>query len=193
MGQNHHSGLYSRGVQMLWTLMGVASAIVVTLLPGATAPVTSHARDSVAQPPGTLSITVPAAVNLGTASPGSSISRQLGEVQVSDNRGGPSQVWTATVAASDFTTPGGGAARQISRSQLSYWSGRATRTAGPGTRVPGQATSAQAQSLSVPRTAFAKTSGNGNNTTAWQPTLILAVPATAVGGTYTGTVTHSVA
>ncbi|MBT2365781.1 hypothetical protein J7E88_10765 [Streptomyces sp. ISL-10] len=180
-------------MQMLWTLMGVASAVMVTVLPGVAVPVESHASGRVEQPPGTLSITVPAAVSLGGASPGSSISRQMGEVRVSDTRGRRPAVWTATVSASDFTTPGGGAARQISRSQLSYWSGPATSTMGPGTRVPGQATSAQAQSLSVPRTAFTKTSGNGNNTTAWQPTLILAVPATAVGGTYTGTVTHSVA
>ncbi|MGW7466093.1 hypothetical protein ACWGJT_15660 [Streptomyces xantholiticus] len=180
-------------MRMLWTLMGVASAVMVTVLPGAGEPVASHAGERVAQPSGMLSITVPAAVNLGTAFPGSSISRQLGQVQVSDRRGRQNAVWTATVSASDFTTPGGGAARQISRSQVSYWSGQATTTMGTGTRVPGQATSAQAQSLSVPRTAFAKTSGNGNNTTAWQPTLIFAVPATAVGGTYTGTVTHSVA
>lgn len=112
---------------------------------------------------------------------------------MSDTRGGQNTVWTTTVAATDFTTPGGGAARQISRSQLSYWSGPATRTIGPGTRVQGQPTSAQAQSLSVPRTASAKTSGSGHNTTAWQPTLIIAIPATAVGGTYAGTITHSVA
>ncbi|MEV4333414.1 hypothetical protein AB0K02_23210 [Streptomyces sp. NPDC049597] len=180
-------------MQMLWTLVGVGSAVVVSVLPGAAQPVASYAGERVAQPPGTLSITVPAAVNVGTAFPGSSTSRQPGEVRVSDTRGSRPAVWAATVAATDFTTPGGGAARQISRSQVSYWSGQVTSTIGPGTRVPGQATSAQVQSLSVPRTAFSKTSGNGNNTTAWQPTLIVAVPATAVGGTYTGTVTHSVA
>ncbi|NWF26523.1 hypothetical protein HW130_09595 [Streptomyces sp. PKU-EA00015] len=180
-------------MQTLWTLLGVGSVVMVTVLPGAAEPVTNDAVEGVAQPPGALSITVPAAVNLGTAFPGSSISRQLGQVRVADTRGRRPATWTATVAASDFTTPGGGAARQISRSQVSYWSGQATSTMGPGTRVPGQATSAQAQSLSVPRTAFAKTSGNGNNTTAWQPTLIVAIPASAVGGTYTGTVTHSVA
>ncbi|MDH2390555.1 hypothetical protein QCN29_17505 [Streptomyces sp. HNM0663] len=160
--------------------------------PGA-APVAGHDVVRIARQPGTLSITVPAAVNLGAAFPGSSISRTLGEVRVSDRRGGQNSVWTATVTAIDFTTPGGGAQRQISRNQVSYWSGQTTGTSGPGTRVPGQATSAQAQSLGVARTAFAKSTGNGNNTTAWQPTLILAVPATAVGGTYTGTITHSVA
>ncbi|MER6616403.1 hypothetical protein [Streptomyces xantholiticus] len=178
---------------MLWTLVSVASAVMVTVLPGAAEPAASHTGERVAQPSGMLSITVPAAVNFGATFPGSSISRQLGEVQVSDRRSGQNTAWTAAVAATDFTTPGGGAARQISRSQFSYWSGPATRTSGPGTRVPGQATSGQAQSLTVPRTAFAKTSGSGNNTTAWQPTLVVAVPTTAVGGTYTGTVTHSVA
>jgi hypothetical protein len=33
----------------------------------------------------------------------------------------------------------------------------------------------------------------GNNTTTWNPTLIVTIPSTAVAGTYTGTVTHSVA
>jgi hypothetical protein len=178
---------------MLWTLMGVKSAVVVTVLSGAAAPAASQDVIGVERQSSLLTITVPASANFGSTFPGSSISRQLGEVQVSDRRGGQSATWTATVVATDFTTPGGGAARQISRSQISYWSGQATRTTGPGTRVPGQPTSAQAQSLSVPRTAFAKTSGNGNNITAWQPTLIVAVPATAVGGTYTGTITHSVA
>ncbi|SDN41780.1 hypothetical protein SAMN05444921_126103 [Streptomyces wuyuanensis] len=174
---------------MLWTLVGVVAAV----LPGAAAPVTNQDVTRIARQPHLLTITVPAAVNLGSTFPGSSISRQLGEVRVSDKRGGQNTVWTATVAATDFTTPGGGPARQIPRSRFSYWSGQATTTAGSGTRVPGQATSAQAQSLGGPRTAFSKTSGNGNNTTAWRPTLIVAVPTTAVGGAYTGTITHSVA
>ncbi len=178
---------------MLWTLVGAGSAVVAAVLPGAAAPVTSQDVGRVVRQPGTLSITVPAAVSLGSTFPGSSLSRQLGEVRVRDRRGGQDAVWTTTVSATDFTTPGGGPARLISRSQISYWSGQATSTSGSGTRVPGQATSAQAQSLSVPRTAFRKTSGNGNNDTRWRPTLIAAVPATAVGGTYTGTITHSVA
>ncbi|MFD9973361.1 hypothetical protein [Streptomyces sp. NPDC059017] len=180
-------------MQMLWTVVGVGSAVVAAVLSGAAAPVTSQDAGRVARQPGTLSITVPATASFGSAFPGASLSRQLGEVRVRDRRGGQNTVWTATVSATDFTTPGGGAARQISRSQFSYWSGQAVTTDGGGTRVPGQATSAQAQSLSVPRTAFRKTSGNGNNTTGWLPTLIVAVPVTAVGGTYTGTITHSVA
>jgi hypothetical protein len=50
-----------------------------------------------------------------------------------------------------------------------------------------------AQSLSVPRTAFTLTLGVGDNSATWNPTLIVSVPASAVAGVYTGTVTHSVA
>lgn len=173
--------------------MGAGSVVVGAVLSGTAAPAPSQEMGRFARQPGTLSITVPAAVDLGSTFPGASISRQLGEVSVRDRRGGQNTVWTATVSATDFITPGGGAAGQISRGRFSYWSGQATTTTGNGTRVPGQATSAQAQTLSVPRTAFRKTSGNGDNTTRWRPTLIVAVPATAVGGAYSGTVTHSVA
>jgi hypothetical protein len=50
-----------------------------------------------------------------------------------------------------------------------------------------------AQTLNVSRTAFTLTAGTGNNTATWNPTLVVALPAAAVVGTYTGTVTHSVA
>jgi hypothetical protein len=32
----------------------------------------------------------------------------------------------------------------------------------------------------------------GDNTASWNPTVAINVPASAVGGTYTGTLTHSV-
>ncbi len=37
------------------------------------------------------------------------------------------------------------------------------------------------------------TAGVGNNSATWDPTIAVAVPATAVGGAYTGTLTQSVA
>jgi hypothetical protein len=43
------------------------------------------------------------------------------------------------------------------------------------------------------RTAFTLTLGVGNNSFTWNPSLIVAIPAAAVAGLYTGTVTHSVA
>jgi hypothetical protein len=74
-----------------------------------------------------------------------------------------------------------------------YWSGPATATAGTGTFVPGQANAAAAQSLDVSRTAFSKTTGSGNNSATWNPTVVIDIPSQAVIGTYTGTVNHSVA
>ncbi|MFJ9847707.1 hypothetical protein ACIRYZ_46300 [Kitasatospora sp. NPDC101155] len=59
--------------------------------------------------------------------------------------------------------------------------------------TPGQATAAQAQSLNVSRTAYSLTGGTGNNSATWNPTLVVAIPASAVNGTHTGTVTHSIA
>ncbi|MEU9047606.1 MULTISPECIES: hypothetical protein [unclassified Kitasatospora] len=60
------------------------------------------------------------------------------------------------------------------------------------TVTPGESSASAAQSLSSSRTAFAST-GSGNNSTSWAPTLVVNVPAAAVRGTYTATVTHSVA
>ena len=68
----------------------------------------------------------------------------------------------------------------------------ATVTSGPGTFIPGQPTAGAAVTLNVVRTAFSRTGSNGNNSATWNPTLIVDVPATAIVGTYQGTVTHSV-
>ncbi|MBE3013430.1 hypothetical protein IL992_30250 [Microbispora sp. NEAU-D428] len=72
-------------------------------------------------------------------------------------------------------------------------SGAATATTGPGRFVPGHADAAAAQSLDVPRTAFSTTSGSGDNSATWDPTLVVNVPAQAVAGTNIGTPNHSVA
>jgi len=42
-------------------------------------------------------------------------------------------------------------------------------------------------------TAYSGTALVGANTATWNPTLVVNIPAAAVAGTYTGTVTHSVA
>jgi hypothetical protein len=61
------------------------------------------------------------------------------------------------------------------------------------TYVPGQPLVTDAVALSSGQTAMSLTAGSGSNSAAWNPTLIVAAPAGAVGGLYTGTVTHSVA
>ncbi len=61
------------------------------------------------------------------------------------------------------------------------------------TRIPGQLLAANAVTLATSRTAFSAILTVGNNTTSWNPTVIVTVPSSAVAGVYTATLTHSVA
>ncbi|GIJ21790.1 hypothetical protein [Micromonospora lutea] len=141
-----------------------------------------------------VDITVPAAVNLGTAFTGGVLTGSLGRVEVTDVRGPTNpNTWVATVSATIFTTGAGGPQRTISNASISYWSGPAVQSTGGGTLVPGQLTQAQAVTLNVTREAFRKTAGNGNNRVAWSPSVRIVVPNGIIGGVYQGTITHSVA
>jgi hypothetical protein len=142
--------------------------------------------------PGDLGETSPASTDLGDADPGASTSAQLGAVTVTDARAALSGSWTESVSSTEFTTGGATEAETVPVASISYWSGPATATTGSGTFTPGQATSAAAQTFAASRTAFSW-AGDGNNSATFNPTLIIAMPASAVAGVYTGTVTHSVA
>jgi len=101
--------------------------------------------------------------------------------------------FVASVSATNFTTGGGTANETIVKASISYWSGPATAQSGLSSATPGQATSAQAVTLAAQRTAF---SGNGlllSVSASWRPTIIVNLPASAVAGAYSGTITHSVA
>jgi hypothetical protein len=139
---------------------------------------------------GTLSISVPATASLGSGTLGSSVSSALGSVQVIDNRGSATAAWTATVSTTTFTSSGGAT---VPLANTKYWSGASTSTTGTGTFTAGQATAGSAQDLTTSRTAFTLTSGNSTDEATWNPTLIVIIPITLVPGTYTATVTHSVA
>ncbi|SCF49781.1 hypothetical protein GA0070216_1388 [Micromonospora matsumotoense] len=141
---------------------------------------------------GGLDITVPANVNLGSGTAGATVSGQLGPVTVIDQRASLTPNWVATVSGSDFTTGGATSEETIPSINVTYWSGPATSTAGTGTFTPGQPTAGDAVIINVPRTAFSHTGGTGSNFAIWNPTVSVAIPSAAVGGTYTGTVTHSV-
>ena len=143
---------------------------------------------------GALSITTPATAALGSAAVGAAtITAQLGAVTVTDARGLLLGAWTTAVTATSFTTGTATTPETLPNSAVAYWSGLATATTGLGVGIPGQTAAVNTQALSTSRTAFSKTAGVGNNSSAWNPTLIVTVPAEAVAGTYTGTVTHSVA
>ncbi len=112
---------------------------------------------------------------------------------MNDQRGALTAGWVTSVTSTAFTTGGATGPETISNASISYWSGAATSSSGLGTKTPGQATSANAVDMSVSRTAFTQSTGTGNNAAAWNPTLIVTPPAASVAGTYSGTVTHSVA
>ncbi|MEV8100386.1 hypothetical protein [Kitasatospora sp. NPDC085879] len=141
---------------------------------------------------GTLSISLPTTAALGSAAPGGTISTALGQVTVSDGRGLATSTWTATVSATNFTTGTGTPAQTITTANVSYWSGPATSANGTVTTTPGQNDASAKQSLNSSRPAFSS-SGNGNSSASWNPTVVITIPAAAVAGTYTSTITHSVA
>jgi hypothetical protein len=143
---------------------------------------------------GSLSISAPASSGLGTGSTGGgTLSAQLGTVTVTDTRGALLGAWTASVSSTDFTTGGATANETVAKGQVTYWSGIATASAGTAVFAPGQALAANAQDVSISRTAFSATLIVGNNSASWNPTVTVNVPAAAVAGTYSGTITHSVA
>lgn len=136
---------------------------------------------------GALSMTAPASVNLGSGAPGTTISGSLGTVTVTDDRALLSASWTATASSTDFTTGGGTGNETIPASDVTYTPGSITTT---GTIT---ANGSAVTLSSAAQTAVSATAGVGNNTASWDPTLAVAVPAAAVAGLYTGTLTQSAA
>jgi hypothetical protein len=145
-------------------------------------------------PVGSLSISVPASVNLSTGTPinATSLSATMGNVTVTDTRVSVLNGWTATVASTDFTTGAGSTYEKIPRASVSYWSGTATATTGTGVFVPGQATALLATPLSGTVTAFSVTGVVAGTSATWRPTIVVGIPTGVVVGTYQGTITHSV-
>jgi hypothetical protein len=107
---------------------------------------------------------------------------------VTDPRGSLVASWTATVSTTDFTTGTATSHETVAKSAMTYSSGVGTAVAGQvGAMVPSVGVS-----LAAPATA-ATWAGVGNNTVTWTPTVSFTLQAAQVAGTYTGTITHSVA
>jgi hypothetical protein len=175
--------------------LAIASTAVAGLFaaPSAEAQVTT--TTFVLSAAGGLSVTAPETKELsaGTATNAGTLTAQLGATQVSDQRGSLLGSWTASVTSTDFTTGAASADETIAKANVSYWSGAATASSGTAVFVPGQLLVANAQALSAGRTAFSATGTVGNNTATWNPTVVVTIPAQAVTGTYSGTITHSIA
>jgi hypothetical protein len=146
-----------------------------------------------------LSISAPANVNLGSYPTGTTqISVHLGTVTMANTAIlGLVSGMTSTVSFSDFTTAGGGTYKTITKGQFGYWSGPATASSGIslGNILPGQLDLLDAVLMNVPRVAFQTNSLLQllGVSVSWNPTIVLNIPPSAVAGTYTGTITHSVA
>jgi hypothetical protein len=135
---------------------------------------------------GALSMSAPVSADLGSGAPGTTISGALGPVTVTDDRALLSASWTTTAASSDWTTGGATPPETIPATDVGYDPGSITTTGtitATGTPITLSGTAAPVVTGS---------SGVGDNTATWNPALSVAVPASAVGGTYTGTLTQSV-
>ena len=140
-----------------------------------------------------VSIVVLGNANLGSVSTGTStLTAQLGLVTAAGGGILGVQV-TANVKCSDFKTGSGPAAETISKTNVFYWSGPATAFSGlVGSGTPGQPTSADQVSCATSQQAFQGQALLFSVSVTWIPTIVIHLPASAVVGTYTGTVTHTV-
>jgi hypothetical protein len=134
---------------------------------------------------GNLTVSDPASASLQavaasvTAQP---VSGQLGNVTVTDDRGGTTG-WTATAVSTTFTGPNG---VSVPASAVSENPGTPTST-GTVTLTPAAPTD-----LSSAATTMTATGVAGAETATWDPTLTVELPADALAGSYTGTITDSV-
>lgn len=141
---------------------------------------------------GSLSISEPATANLGTAATGAlTLAGSLGSVTVTDQRGALTANWTASVTSTNFTTgTTPGTYQTVTAASIAYASGVGTPTGTPvGAFTPGTI----AQMSSTTAGVAGAWAGTGNNTVSWNPTLTFTLSPSQVAGTYSGTVTHSVA
>ncbi|HEY4991302.1 MAG TPA: putative Ig domain-containing protein [Nakamurella sp.] len=136
---------------------------------------------------GALTITVPASADLGSAAPGGTISAPLGVIQVTDNRGFGAN-WATTVSAIEFSTGSGTPLETIPVSDASYTISSPLQTTGSATFTATAATTLSG----TPQPVVSATSVQGNTTATWNPLIEVHVPASAVAGPYTSTITHSV-
>lgn len=137
---------------------------------------------------GSLTISQPASASIGSAAVGStSLTGKLGTVTVTDGRGLLTASWTATVTATNFTTGGGSTYETVTSANISYSAGVATSITGVGTFTPGTLAS-----LASSGTAGIW-AGAGSNSVSWNPSITFTLSASQIAGTYSGTITHSVA
>ena len=132
---------------------------------------------------GTLDIAVPASVDLGSVTASSAAQAltnvALGAVTVTDGRG-VSSGWVATASATDFTGPQTLPGASV-YSPTAASATNATVTAAADQTLTTSAATVQTATLAV-----------GVNSATWNPTVRVTIPANALAGTYSSTITQSV-
>jgi hypothetical protein len=165
-------------------LAGVA-VTATALLSAPTVPASAAAGDTTttfALTGGALSVSVAATAALTNGNTSStSVTGQLGPVQVTDARGGTA-AWSAFATSTTFTDGAGSVSTGVS-----YTAGAITTT-GTVVILPGTATPLNATAAKI----AGPTAVVGNNTASWNPTLTVSLPTDALVGTYTGTIHTSV-
>lgn len=170
-------------VRTLGTL--AVAGVILALLPvgSAMAADTGDTTATFTLAGGSLDVTPAAGAALNDGAPGAaSVSGSLGAVGVSDTRGSTAG-WTVSAASSTFVDGAGSVSTGVS-----YNSGAATGTTGTVT-----AGSAGATSITTAAPVAGGTAASGNNSASYTPTLTVGLPASALAGDYTGTVTTSIA
>jgi hypothetical protein len=165
----------------------IGGAGVLTLAVPAFADTASNTPVTVEVTGGDLTISAPTqSVDLGsvvTSGNAQTVTARLGNVTVTDNRAGTAG-WTATASATDFTGP-----QTISTSTF----GLVVYTA-PQATVTGTATVTPSTESSLYPGGRVQdaTNVNGANTATWDPAIAVTIPANALAGTYSTSITHSV-
>ena len=137
---------------------------------------------------GSLVITVPdrvlTLVHAVSRIESSTLSGQLGQVQVNDSRGAQAGAgWVVNVSSSAFTPPAG---QGISAAAVGYQSGPIHQV-GAATLTAHDRAGLAAEVTAVTATGIA-----GHNSATWNPTITLSLPGSTPAADYTGTITHSV-
>lgn len=137
---------------------------------------------------GSLTYSAPASAALGNSTSGdTSITGSLGAVSVTDDRGGVSG-WVVSGSSSVFKDTGVGADTTAGSTStaIAYTPGTVTKS--------GTSTIASPAATSITSSASVVSASqvSGNNAASWNPTLDVTLPATALAGAYSGTVTTSV-
>jgi len=166
-------------------IVSVAAALALGVaLPAVANPTTA----TVEVTGGSLSISAPADVgSLGTTAntvEGTTISGELGEVQVNDARGAEAgSGWVASVISTAFTPTAGPA---IAASAVGYTVGSIGQV-GTATFTANDPADLTGASPAVTATGI-----TGDNSATWNPTINVAVPGGMAAGVYSATITHSV-